>query len=189
LRPYLPSFRHTLIDLAQIEDSALSTEVPLRTYLKALKYIQHPNLKDYIQMIFAEVATLPLNDSNTILTYFDNGPVALSNELIAEKLSQLAPETKERIMGWLTQPYFDKGFNNGFNNGFDKGFDKGRAEGEVRGEARGEAKMLMRLLERRFGDLPMTLRERISCANIESIEMWVDRAFDAPDLQSVFEPN
>ncbi len=35
LRPYLPSFRHALVDLAPMEDGALSREVRLRAFLKA----------------------------------------------------------------------------------------------------------------------------------------------------------
>ena len=38
LSPYLPSFRHALVDLALVGDLALSTEVRLRAFLKALKY-------------------------------------------------------------------------------------------------------------------------------------------------------
>jgi hypothetical protein len=64
-------------------------------------------------------------------------------------------------MGWLTQPYYDKG--------------------KVEGEAKGEAKVLTRLLERRFGAVPDTLRQRIFAADVGSIDRWVERAFEAPD--------
>jgi predicted transposase YdaD len=81
------------------------------------------------------------------------------------------PERKERIMGWLTQPYYDKGL----------------AEGEARGEARGKAAMLTRHLEKRFGALPEAIRRRIFSADVGCIEAWAERAFDVPDLQSVFD--
>ena len=42
---------------------------------------------------------------------------------------------------------------------------------------------------RRFGVMSPLLRERISAANVEQIEDWFDRAFDAPDIDSVFESN
>ena len=76
-------------------------------------------------------------------------------------------------MGWLTQPYYDKG----------------KAEGRAEGEARGEAKILTRLLEIRFGAIPAALHQRIFAADVASIETWVERAFEAPDLQSVFDSN
>lgn len=72
-------------------------------------------------------------------------------------------------MGWITQPYYDKGL----------------AEGEVKGEA----KLLILLLEKRFGPIPTVLRDRIFGANVTSIEAWVERVLDATDLQSIFDPN
>jgi hypothetical protein len=86
-----------------------------------------------------------------------------------EALLRLVPDRTEQIMGWLTQP----------------NYDKGKAEGE----AKGEGKILTRLLERRFGTLPGPLRQRIFAADVGSIEVWVERAFDAPDLQSIFDLN
>lgn len=106
LAPYLPSFRHALVDLAQVEDPALSTEVRLRAFLKALKYSRRVDLA-----------------------------------------------------------------------------------GKAQGKAEGEANILTRLLERRFGTVPDSLRQRIFAADVRSIEAWVERAFDAPDLQSIFDAN
>jgi hypothetical protein len=101
------------------------------------------------------------------------GPYRLAIEVVVASnwtahevlLLRLVPERTERIMGWLTQPYYDKG------------------------NAEGEAKILTRLLERRFGSLPDPLRHRIFAADAGSIETWVERAFDAPDLQSIFDSN
>jgi hypothetical protein len=86
-----------------------------------------------------------------------------------ETLLRLVPDRTEQIMGWLTQPYYDKG--------------------KAEGKAEGEAKILARLLERRFGTLPDPLRQRIFAADAASIETWVERAFDAPDMQSIFDSN
>ena len=72
-------------------------------------------------------------------------------------------------MGWLTQPYYEKGI--------------------AEGKAEGIAKVLARILEKRFGTLPNSIRQRIFAANVTEMESWVERAFDAPNLQSVFESN
>ena len=116
-------------------------------------------------MLLAEVPTLDKRDFDMILTYLENGPKVLNNKLIHEALLRLVPDRTEQIMGWLTQPYYDMG------------------------KAEGEAKILARLLERRFGTLPDPLRQRIFAADAASIEAWVERAFDAPDLQSIFASN
>ena len=68
-----------------------------------------------------------------------------------------------------------------------QGRAEGLAEGRVEGEAKGEAKVLVRLLERRFGEVSAKLRERIFASDIATIEAWFDRALEACDLQSIFQ--
>ena len=75
-------------------------------------------------------------------------------------------------MGWLKpylQPYCDKAM------------EEGKAEGEARA--------LTRFLEKRFGRVPDAIREQIYTADTAAIEAWVERAVDAPTLQSVFQTN
>ena len=81
-------------------------------------------------------------------------------------------------MGWLTQPYFERGIEQGIQ----QGLPTGRAEGRVEGQA----KSLVRLLAKRFGCLPAHLRKRVLTADAQSLDTWFDRAIDATDQQSVF---
>ena len=67
-------------------------------------------------------------------------------------------------------------------------FAEGEAKGRAEGEVAGEAKALIRLLEKRFGVVPSHLRERISGADAASIEAWIDRAVEASDMPSIFQP-
>ena len=69
LRPYLPSFRHALVDLPLIDDQALSAEARLRAFLKALKYSRRPELPDCIDLVLAEAPGLDEKDLLVILTY------------------------------------------------------------------------------------------------------------------------
>jgi predicted transposase YdaD len=59
---------------------------------------------------------------------------------------------------------------------------QGRAEGLAEGRMEGEAKVLVRLLEKRFGEVSAKLRERIFASDIATIEAWFDRALEACDL-------
>jgi hypothetical protein len=88
---------------------------------------------------------------------------------------------KERILGWLTQPYYDKGFA--------EGFAKGYAEGLAKVRARVVATLFTGILERRFGTVPTDVRQRIFSADVDCIRAWADRMVDAPDLQSIFVSN
>jgi len=68
----------------------------------------------------------------------------------------------------------------------EQGLVAGRQEGLVVGKAAGIAESLTRLLERRFGALPRSVRDRIVGARPEQVEIWLDAVLDAPDLEAVF---
>jgi hypothetical protein len=145
-------------DLMTIPGVGLLIATALRATLKAPKYSRRPDLLQRIDILLAEAPMLEETDLVLILTYLDKGPRAVSNTLLRETLQRLVPEQTERIMGWLTQPYFDKGKA------------EGRAEGRLEGRAEGEAKVLVRLIEKRFGVVSPQLRERILAADVATVE-------------------
>ena len=177
---YLPSFRHALVELAAKDGWALSTEVRLRAYLKALKYGRRADLPERLDIVLAEARALCREDLNRIVTYFDRGPIPLSSEAFDKALQQVDPERKEEIMGWITQPYVEKAMA--------QGIAQGLAEGKLQGRAEGEANSLLRLLEKRFGTIPTHTKQRIFAADLASIQEWSARAIDAPDVDSVLAP-
>jgi len=181
LRSYLPSFQHALIDLAPMDDRTLSGEVRLRAFLKALKYSRRADFADRINIVLAEVPVLDNRDLYVILTYLE-GPMAANNISIEETMERIDPERNDLVPGWwYGRRYYEKGLA--------EGEARGEAKGEARGEARGEAKLLTCLLERRFGTVPDSVRQRIASADVGCIEAWAQRVLDAPDLQSVFDAN
>lgn len=167
LRPYLPSFRHAFVDLGPMEDRSLSDKVRLRAFLKALKYGRREDLPERLCVVLAEAPALDDKDLLVILTYLNKSPIMMDSKLMQETLERLMPERKVEFTGWFSQPYYEKGL--------------------AEGEAKGEARLLSRVLEKRFGELPGSVRQRISAADVASIDAWVERVLDAPDLQSVFE--
>ena len=70
------------------------------------------------------------------------------------------------------------------------GIAKGRVEGQVEGIAKGrlegESKLLKRLLERRFGALPVWAIELLSNASEPALEAWGEAVLSAPTLDAVF---
>ncbi|MBS0421599.1 MAG: Rpn family recombination-promoting nuclease/putative transposase [Proteobacteria bacterium] len=182
LRPYLPSFRHSLVDLPAIADENLSTMARLRALLKALKYARRPESPERLDIILAEAGLLERRDLLLLLTYLDKGPVAVSREMMHQVLRRRVPDREEQIMGWITQPYFEEGLEQGRA----AGHAAGHAEGHAVGRAEGQAKSLVRLLERRFGALPEPIRAQVFSADVQTLDAWLDRVFDAKDLQAVF---
>ena len=51
---------------------------------------------------------------------------------------------------------------------------------------KGEAKSLTRLLERRFGPLSRSVKDRIASADLDQFDMWTDQILDARSLDAVF---
>jgi predicted transposase/invertase (TIGR01784 family) len=173
LRPYLVSFRHVLVDLARIEDDALSRHVRLRAFLKALKYIQRSDLAERIDILLADSAELESVDVVLLLTYIGKGRLSVNNETVRAALHRWVPSREEEIMASFGQEYFESG----------------KAAGVAEGLQQGRASSLIELLETRFGRVPAPLQERIYGADAASMDVWLKRVISAPDLSSVFGPS
>jgi flagellar biosynthesis/type III secretory pathway protein FliH len=179
----MPNFRHALVDLAVTPDENLSTTSRLRALPKALKYARSRELPQRLEIILSEAAVLEEEDLLRILTYLDKAPVAVSREVLRDVLRRRVPDREEKIMGWITQPYFEEGLE----KGLEKGLAKGLQEGLAAGRAQGQAKSLLHLLEKRFGSLREPLRTRVLTADEQSLDAWLDRVIDAADLKAVFD--
>jgi flagellar biosynthesis/type III secretory pathway protein FliH len=99
-------------------------------------------------------------------------------------LQKVVPEGKEKIMGWISQPYVEQGRAEGLAQGIAQGVAEGRAQGR----AEGEANALLRLFKRRFGAVPAHIQQRVFSADLASLQEWFERAIDAPDIDSVLRP-
>jgi hypothetical protein len=56
----------------------------------------------------------------------------------------------------------------------------GRKEGLQQGLQQEASVLLKKLLNRRFGDLPVWVEERLANASREELEHWVERVLDGP---------
>jgi len=56
-----------------------------------------------------------------------------------------------------------------------------------KGMQQGEKKILIRLIQKRFGQLPGWAKEKIAQASEEQLEHWADNILDATTLEEVFE--
>ena len=70
--------------------------------------------------------------------------------------------------------------------GEELGEAKGMAKGMAEGRVHGESHTLTRILERRFGHLPETIRAKIASADASALDRWVDQVVDATSLDAIF---
>jgi predicted transposase/invertase (TIGR01784 family) len=62
----------------------------------------------------------------------------------------------------------------------------GLKEGIKRGIEKGELNLLVRLLRKRFGELPPWVEQKLNHADTVSLEEWGERVLDAESLEAVF---
>ena len=184
LRPYLVTFRHALVDLARIDDRALSQHLRLRAFLKGLKYILRTDLPERLLRVLAEAPALDRMDLRLVVQYISSGPVHVSHQAVQAALHHLLPEKEQ--MGFIDE-ILQEGFEKGLEKGMEKGMEKGIEQGMEMGRADGNARSLIQVLELRFGPLKTDYRDRIFKSDLASVEAWLTRAVQASDLQAVFE--
>jgi hypothetical protein len=63
----------------------------------------------------------------------------------------------------------------------------GRQEGRQEGLQEGEATLLLRQLQKRFGELPDSVRARLRSASPDRLEHWGERLLDAASLNDLFD--
>ena len=68
-----------------------------------------------------------------------------------------------------------EGLERGKIEGLTEGLERGKIEGLTEGLERGKAEVLMRLMERRFGPLSRTVRDRIAVAGPDELDAWFDQ--------------
>jgi len=64
---------------------------------------------------------------------------------------------------------------------------KGRQEGRQQGRLEGGAEFLLRLLDRKFGPLDVSIRQRIAQADTERLFAWGERVLTAERLEDVWD--
>ena len=108
-----------------------------------------------MESILTELRWLEPVDVTTILRYIIRKWRAnIDKNTIDGMVLHVAPEKKDEIMASLVDEWI------------------------AQGEAKGEANILMRLLSRRFGKLPDHIKDKISNASSDKIELWADRLID-----------
>ncbi len=59
-------------------------------------------------------------------------------------------------------------------------------QGMTQGLNKGESRLLRRLLEKRFGPLPVTVAEKLEAASVQELDTWGDAVLTATRLEDVF---
>ncbi|UEM01535.1 Rpn family recombination-promoting nuclease/putative transposase [Skermanella rosea] len=170
LRPYLLDFRYSLTDLGRIDDAGLSRQKELRIGLLLLK---HGGRGGDLRQILVEVgraaAALSTDDLVTLVRYIVSEPNEVEAAMLRDLLREIVPGQEARIMSIAAEQW--------------------KAEGMARGRAEGKAEILLRLLRRRFGEIPQSTFDTVHTASDDELTAWAENILDASSLDAVFHPS
>ena len=85
----------------------------------------------------------------------------------------------------IYQDIFQKGEKQGEKRGRELGEQRGRELGEQRGRELGEQRTIIRLLNRRFGELDSSLVDKIKTLNIEKLDNLADALLDFSNINDL----
>jgi hypothetical protein len=137
----------------------------MRARLTPLRYVLQHDLGGEIETVLRALHPLDPLEIERSLIYLEQGSRKVSGAQIVAAVRRVSERKEGKSMAGVVE-LLEK-----------RGRDLGRAEGK--------AETLLRLLQRRFGDVPQAARDRIANADVASLDRWLDRVIDAADLASV----
>ncbi len=69
---------------------------------------------------------------------------------------------------------------------YERAVEEGREKGKAEGKAEGRAELLLRMLGKRFGEVPLAIAQRIRAADAETLDAWAERMLDVKSLLDLF---
>jgi hypothetical protein len=143
LAPFLPKFRHLLLDLSQADPSTEEGDAVLRIVLSLMKLARARQLRaEFFDGLGVELRhaakRMPEGFLKNLLLYAFHTDADLDTESILDKL-QHEPASRQTAMT-IAQTLIAKGKAEGKAEGEAEGEARGKAEGEARGKAEGEAR-------------------------------------------------
>src|SRR3954451_10813506 len=169
IRPYLPDFTYSLLDLGRVPDERLSSQPVARGGLRVLKYSHRPDGQGAAVLAVVE----DLLGSGILVSafiYINWAYDAVDRRAIEAALARAPDEQREAVMSVMAQER-----------------EQGRIEGEAQGKARGKAETLLRLLERRFHGVPEPYHAQVLAADVVQLDTWIDAVLEAESIDAVFE--
>ncbi len=203
--PWQPDMRYHVVDEGAYPPADLATRDSLTALLFRLEHCRDmselgPLLDGLIAWFDRHPALATLKSAFAMLAgrlmAQGDGEIAMPEDLMEVK-TMLATRVEEWKQQWRREGHSEgrrEGHSEGRREGHSEGHSEGRREGEaagllkgrVEGRAEGEATLLLRLLERRFGQLPPDVQTRIAAAGQAALEEWGLRLLDAATIEEIF---
>uniref|UniRef100_UPI00102CA9D1 DUF4351 domain-containing protein n=1 Tax=Candidatus Magnetaquicoccus inordinatus TaxID=2496818 RepID=UPI00102CA9D1 len=115
--------------------------------------------------------------------------LTLSEEADNRFWEELSNYEEKQAMPFVTSVErigIQKGIQQGLLQGIQQGLQQGLLQGKQQGQQEGGVNVLLRLLHRRFGEVPDATKAMVRAADLAQLENWTDRILEAKNLDDVF---
>jgi len=143
LKTYIPDFSYLLYDLSDYSDEQIRGAALMRAALLLLKYIYHPDLAIYLRRIFPLLKELSrpgqgLSSLESIIRYIFNVSDRVSVDELKEMIENNLTKKNEEVIMTIAEQLVQQGLQQGLQQA------------------------ILDVLEARFSDIPLSLREKLS---------------------------
>jgi len=179
LAGFVPRFRYAVFDLCTTGDRDLSRDPFLRLGLLVLKLAR--SRADFRRRLLDLATDEIYRDDRMaqLLVYMLNVYTELDRETLLLLAAGLSEEEQSKVTT-LAQRLFAEGKAEGVQEGI--------LEGKSLGVREGKTVALLKVLEVRFGPIPVPVRQRVENADSDTIDAWLGRAIEAASLEQVTDP-
>jgi len=178
-RPFLdlPNLRRVYLNQIPLLESANP-----KLWLIALLTVEDSQLPPIVEKVKAHRNSNPSDGIDWI---------ELLETILVNKLPTITREEIKTMFGLQDTDlkktrFYQDTYNEGRQEGLAQGFEKGIENGVRKGREEGEAALLLRILERRFGPLPINVKHRIASTDAETLLIYGERVLDAKSLDDIF---
>jgi flagellar biosynthesis/type III secretory pathway protein FliH len=119
-----------------------------------------------------------------VLDWMMHLPDTLSQRLWQD-IESIEGETRMRYVTSIERLAIARGMQKGMEQGLEQGLEQGIEQGMQHGKREEAAAIVAKLLTKRFGPLPESVRARMAQATLEQLDEWAERLLDAPSLDAV----
>lgn len=170
LDEYRPRLRYLLIDQARYDD----TELALGRNLAAMLFrIESCRQRDTLEKLVS-----------TLIEWLHDPELESLRRPFAAWLDKAVLKRLPAGQGRVANNLWEKSAM--LSETFDEWEKELREEGWQKGRQEGVHELMMRLLKKRFGELPDPIQARLHHASLEQLEEWTERLLDAKTLDEVF---
>lgn len=170
-------YRYHLIDIKELDCTSLLESDSLNDNLLSLLG-KLADKAEAVHRVMQKIACLPQNKRSDMLE-----KLAI---LVGLRPLELPKLLQKEVQMPIT---VDLEKNPLFAEIFQRYTQQGEQHGIEIGEQRARTEMLQRLLEKRFGELPIWVGHRLEQATTQELELWSLQLFDATCLEDIFKSN